>query len=72
MEVRRGGRRTRTAHWILLAEPDLDENLFAGVRDLIIEYTGQGEWARLIQIFSVVFLALLLDFIQRRVLARIK
>ena len=48
------------------------ENVFAGVRDLIVEHTGEGGWSTAAQVFSVIFLALLLDFVQRRVLKRIK
>jgi MscS family membrane protein len=51
------------------AEPN---NVFAGVADLVVEQTGQGGWIMAIQVFSVVFLALLLDFLQRRILKRIR
>ena len=49
-----------------------EENIFAGIRDLVVEQTGAGGWITPIQIFSVVLLALLLDFVQRRVLKRVK
>lgn len=48
------------------------ENVFAGVRDLVIEYTGTGGWITATQVFCVIFLALLLDLVQRRVLNRVK
>ncbi len=47
-------------------------NLFTRIRDLVVERTGEGGWVTAIQVFVVVFLALLLDFVQRRVLAGIK
>jgi len=47
-------------------------NLFADLRDRIVEVTGDGGWVTIIQVFVVVFGALLLDFIQRRVLARLR
>lgn len=47
-------------------------SLFTKIRDLVVAQTGEGGWVTAIQVFVVVFLALLLDFIQRRVLAGIK
>ena len=46
----------------------IDMNIFAQLRDMVIGYTGEGGWITWIQVFVVVFLALLLDLIQRRVL----
>ncbi len=46
----------------------IDMNIFADLRDMVIGYTGEGGWVTGIQVFVVVFLALLLDFMQRRVL----
>ena len=45
-----------------------DMNIFADLRDMVIGYTGEGGWITGIQVFVVVFMALLLDFLQRRVL----
>jgi len=42
---------------------------FGQVKDWIIAHTGEGGWITVIQVFAVVFLALFLDFLQRRVLA---
>lgn len=50
----------------------IDMNLFAQFRDLVTAYTGEGGWIIWIQVFVVVFLALLFDFIQRRVLKGLK
>ncbi len=33
-----------------------EENIFAGIRDLVVEQTGEGGWITPIQIFSVVLL----------------
>ncbi len=46
----------------------IDMNIFVDLRDMVIGYTGEGGWITGIQVFVVVFLALLLDFIQRRML----
>ena len=46
----------------------IDMNIFTDLRDMVIGYTGEGGWVTGIQVFVVVFLALLLDFMQRRVL----
>jgi MscS family membrane protein len=48
------------------------ESVFAKIRDIVIARTGEGGWITAVQIFVVVFLALLLDFIQRGVVARVK
>jgi len=50
----------------------IDMNFFAELRDLVIEYTGTGGWVTWTQVFVVVFLALLFDFVQRRVLKGLK
>jgi len=45
---------------------------FAAFRDTVTRYTGDGAWVIWVQVFVLIFLALLLDFTQRKVLARIK
>ncbi len=47
-------------------------NLFAEFRDVVIGATGEGGWVTWIQVFVVVFLALLFDFIQRRIFKSLK
>ncbi len=42
------------------------------IRDAIVRYTGDGGWVTWIQVFVVVFSALLFDFAQRKILARLK
>ncbi|TDI32923.1 MAG: mechanosensitive ion channel family protein [Acidobacteria bacterium] len=46
--------------------------ILGAIRDAIVRYTGDGGWITWIQVFVVVFAALLLDFTQRNVLARLK
>ena len=53
-------------------EPAGEVNIFSAVRDLITDLTGQGGWVSWAQVFSIVFIALLLDFVQRRVVAILK
>jgi MscS family membrane protein len=50
----------------------IDMNAFAEFRDVVVAYTGEGGWITWLQVFVVVFLALLLDFIQRRILKGLK
>jgi MscS family membrane protein len=53
-------------------EPAGEVNIFSAVRDLITDLTGQGGWVSWAQVFSIVFIALLLDFVQRRVVVSLK
>jgi hypothetical protein len=53
-------------------EDPIDMNAFAEFRDLVIATTGEGGWITWIQVFIIVFLALLFDFIQRRILKGLK
>jgi MscS family membrane protein len=53
-------------------EDPIDMNAFAEFRDLVIATTGEGGWITWVQVFIIVFLALLLDFIQRRILKGLK
>ncbi len=52
--------------------PSRATNLFAHLRDEVVDATGQGGWVTWMQVFAVIFLALLLDAIQRAVFARLK
>jgi MscS family membrane protein len=47
-------------------------NFFARVRELIVSWTGEGGWITAVQIFAVVFVALMADLAQRRISARIQ
>jgi MscS family membrane protein len=47
-------------------------NIFSTIRDLVVNSTGEGSWISWAQVFSAIFIALLLDFVQRRVVARLK
>ncbi len=49
-----------------------EPNVFVEVRDFVIERTGEGGWVTWIQIFVVVFLALLFDLVQRLILSGLK
>ncbi|MGD8375098.1 MAG: mechanosensitive ion channel family protein [Acidobacteriota bacterium] len=53
------------------ARTAVTENIFGGVRDLIVARTGEGGWMTAVQVFTVVFFALLLDFVQRGILKRV-
>lgn len=47
-------------------------SLFARIRELVVSYTGEGGWITAVQVFAVIFAALLADFVQRRIIHHIQ